>query len=409
MTAKTSPAPTIRVVDIATGPGVTWPILAAADPWAGVAVANIHADTTTEHQLIRDLLDGLGKRSTVSGWDRSVDNDREVLPIWLAAHPITDLVVVGSQDIPTYLLDVVAGACAVAGTNLWLCEEHPGVDYLAERANWPTGTATFDELLAALPDPPADAPAAFPDVPLDGPMTFLAACRDELPDDEFAVVAARYREVRDATRGWAAARDVLDENSVVEWLRGQMDRCRTVPEMLTVVRAVQVEAFQLDGQRYHVQVELLRLLATADHAPEAVAADPATWRALAAYRDPVRGAACALAAAGAGIDDLTALRLADIGEHGTGITTADGTTIHVHPDAAVYLRAQHLVRVAQGAGDDELVFADEDGPHRNRLLVRYIRNPVTDLGIAVTTRAVTNARPDAARWSSRWGVSVQAL
>jgi hypothetical protein len=400
----------IRHVEVPSGAGVTWPLLARRDPWAGVAVAHISPDSTTEHQLLRDILDGLAKNAEVSGWDRSVDSDRAVVPVWLAAHPIDHLVVVDAQAIPIGLLEIVAGACAVAGTTLWLCEKHPGDDYLAMRAQWPTSPATLPELLAALPEPaPATTEAAFPDVPFDGPMTFLAACRDRLDPTDHAVVADRFHQVAEAAATWAGNAGDLDEPAVLGWLRDRIDGCRRVPEMLTVVRATQVAMFTLAPTGYHLQVDLPRLLATADHAPEAVAADPSTWRALAAYRDPARGAACALAAAGAGIDDLATMGLDDLAADGVTATATDGTSFEVPPDAAVYLRAQHLARRSEGADGTDLVFAEEDQPVRGRMLVKYVRAPVTDLGIALTTKALTNVRADAKRWASRWGVSVQQL
>lgn len=249
----------------------------------------------------------------------------------------------------------------------------------------------------------------FPDVPLDGYVTFLAACRDRLGECELDVVTERFEQTATATRAWAATAGALDEDQVITWLRRQLDGCRRVPEMLTVVRAVQVEAFRLRPDGYHIHVDLLRLLATADHAPEAVAANPATWRALAAYRDPARGASCALTAAGAGMDDVTGARLDDVAADGTTMTAGDGTTFQVHPDATVYLRAQRLARRADGADGADLLFADEDGPMRARLLIGYVRAPVADLGIALATKALTGARPDSARWASRWGVSVAKL
>lgn len=176
--------------------------------------------------------------------------------------------------------------------------------------------------------------------------------------------------------------------------------------MLCVLRATQVAAF---AAGWYVQVDLPRLLATADDAPEATVADPTTWVALGAYRDPIRGAACALAAKGAGTDDLAAVRLADVADDGTSVVSHDGDRVEVHPAAAVYLRAQVLARVAEGAAVGDALFASEDGPMRPRMLVRYVQAPLADLGLAVTTRAVTKARLDAGRWANRWGVSVQTL
>ena len=152
----------IRTVPITPGAGVTWPLRAARDPWSGVAVAQISPDSNTEHEVVRDLLDGLAKNPDVTGWFRSVDQDRAVLPVWLAAHPIAHLILIDAQELPIGQLETVAGACAVAGTTLWLCEEEPGDAYTAMRDAWPTVPSTLGELMAALPQPgpPAASPAA---------------------------------------------------------------------------------------------------------------------------------------------------------------------------------------------------------------------------------------------------------
>lgn len=414
MTAQAStvtgdPTTLVRVVEIPSGPGVTAPLLAAADPAGGIAVARVRPDTRTRHELLADLLDGLGMSRDVSGWDKSADADAAALVVWLAAHPITDLVVVDAQAIPPDCLPEVLCAAAVAGTAVWLCEEEPGERYLAARVQWPARSAALDELLDHLPAPPAEpARAPFPDVPLDNFATFLAACRDALDAADFACVQRRFDDERRRAAGWAARTDPAappGEDEVVGWLRGRLHHCRTLSEMLVVTRAVQAAMF---GAGHFVQVDLPRLLATGDDAPEATTSDPATWRALLAYREPVRGAACALVAAGAGIDDLLAARVRDVTDDGAAVAPS-GTAIEVHPGAAVFLRALVLARTGDGAGGDDALFATEDGPIRDRMLVRYVQAPLTDLGLAVATRAVSGARVDARRWANRWGVSVQAL
>ncbi|MGY6502201.1 MAG: hypothetical protein ACXIVQ_15055 [Acidimicrobiales bacterium] len=400
----------IRVVDVPSGPGITWPITARRDPWAGVAVARISPDSTTEHEVVRDLLDGLNKNPAVSSWGRDSDRDRDALISWFAGYPINHLVVLDAQHLSADTLEIVASSTAITGTTLWLCEEQPDEDYLNSRQQWPTVTATFDQLTGELPEPTVDPVVEpFPDVVSDGPVTFLAACRDRLDPDAFAVVADRFATTKTVATTWANTTGELDETTVIAWLRDQLDGCRHVPEMLTVVRATQVAMLDLDGTRWWVQVDLPRLLATADNAPEATAADPQTWRDLAAYRDPHVGAACALVVAGAGIDDLTPLTLAQIDVHGTAVTLADSTRLEVHPMACVYLRALRWHRHLQGASAEDLAFADEGKPLNWRKLGRWVRAPALDLGRALTTRSVGKVRPNAMRWASRYGVSVAKL
>jgi len=82
----------------------------------------------------------------------------------------------------------------------------------------------------------------------------------------------------------------------------------------------------------------VRLLAAGDATVAAAAADPGPWRKLRAYRDPHRGAVCALTAAGLDIAAQQQLRVANVTDDGAGVHTG-GRFVQVHRDAAVYLRA----------------------------------------------------------------------
>lgn len=390
--------------------GVTWPLLARRDPWAGVAVAHISPDSTTEHQLPRDILDGLAKNAEVSGWDRSVDSDRAVVPVWLAAHPIDHLVVVDAQDIPIGLLEIVAGACAVAGTTLWLCEEHPGDDYLAMRDQWPTSPATLPELLAALPEPaPATTEAAFPDVPFDGPMTFLAACRDRLDPTDHALVADRFHKVAEAAATGRAT--PATSTSPPSW-----DGCATGS-----TGAGGSPKCSPWSEPPRSPCSRWRPPATTSRSTFPVCWPPRTTPPKLSPLTHPRGGPWPPTATPPGVrparwqppvpafDDLATMRLDDLAADGVTATATDGTSFEVHRDAAVYLRAQHLVRRGENAHGTDLVFAEEDQTVRGPMLVKYVRAPVADLGIALTTKALTNVRANAKRWASRWGVSVQQL
>jgi hypothetical protein len=163
-----------------------------------------------------------------------------------------------------------------------------------------------------------------------------------------------------------------------------------------------------------VQVDVVRLVLTAEQAPNAAVRSPQTWRRLRAYREPYRGAAAALAAADVSIVEMQTLRLDDVGSDGTSVTvTRDDVAVRVAVPAGadVFVRAQLLFRSFEGAaGTDTLFREDAKGrPMNDRHLVNALMAAITDLGVAVTSRPVHRRRVDANRWTHRCGVSVQAI
>lgn len=389
----------------------TWELLGANNPAAGVLVVQVTPDLRRSHELGQDILAALGKRDDVSGAGRHADIDWDVLTAWLLAYPIRHLILVDTQWLPTPLYRQVAELAAVTDLECWLVAQEPVADrYVELVAEWPHVTATVGDLLATVSRPvPAAQPgaASFPQVPEVNFTTFLADCHRLLHPDEAAVVNARFCEVAHRADAWLAEAE-LTELDVVEHLRKEVNLCSTVDEMLVAVRAVQARAFEHD---WLIQVELSQLLATADTAPNAAIRSPETWRRLAVYREPYRGAACALAAAELSITEMQTLSLADINANGSSVTIErDGpTTIHIPSGAEVYLRAQRVLRQIEGADTSDRLFANEDGPMRDRYIVYALRAPITEVGVAVISGAVQRQRVDSKRWANRWGVSVQSL
>ncbi len=382
---------------------------------AGVVVAAVPPGIRRSYELTWALLEAFGKRPDVSGAGREEDLNWELVAVWSLAHRIRHLVLVDAQWLPGFALSTVAGLAAVTGTELWLVAQHPLDDaYVEALGNWPTEVLPASALVGVLEAArPAPEEAEFPRVPADNYPTFRAEARRRLDKASFAVVDARYRTAYEAAKAWFGQRRadgaLIDENSVVGLVRGELRSCSSAEEMLVAVRGIQAAAHR---SGWLVSADLPRLVVTAEKASARAVHSPATWQRLLVYREPYRGAACALAGCDLALDTMLGVTLADVADDGaTVVVTRHGATEHVKvpSGARLFLQALALHRQLQGAGPHELLFADEDGPMTRRYLANAIRYPVTEVGVALYSQQVERAEPDPKRWSGRFGLSVQEL
>ena len=144
----------------------------------------------------------------------------------------------------------------------------------------------------------------------------------------------------------------------------------------------------------------------------AAVTSPRTWRRLLAYKEPYRGAACALGAADLSVDEMLTLRCQDIEESGESVNLTRGATtekIDVPPGAGVLLRAQRIYREHQGADPDDPFFGVEEQPLERRYLAAAMRAPILELGVPLYSQRVMVTPLSTVHWGARWGISVQAL
>jgi hypothetical protein len=395
--------------------GVAHRIWRANDPDAGILVAGIAPDFRRPYDLWREVFIALGKDPEVSGAGRDSELDWALLPAWFLAHRIRHLVLINAERLPAkHLLDV-SGLAAVGNVELWLVAFEP-VATTYERAieTWPTSTVTLEDLVGVLEelDEPgrADVPLDFPRVPLDNFMTFLADARRELSAGEFQVVGELFRFSVEGARQWfREANDTVCEESVLGYLRRLLRTCATTDEVTVVVRGIQVAAFH---EGWLVNADIARLIATADQASRAAVTSTLTWRRLLAYKEPYRGAACALAAADLSVDEMLTIRCMDVDEAGHSVQLSRGSsaeTIEVPVGAGVLLRAQRIYREHQGAHPDEPFFGLENEPLERRYLAAAMRAPILELGVPLYSQRVMVSPLSTVHWGARWGLSVQEL
>lgn len=383
----------------------------ANNPDAGLVVAPVAPDLRRRFELGWAVLEALGKTHNVSGAGRHDEKNWELLHAWLAAHDITDVVMLDAQWLSRDLLDDLAGLVATCGVNVWLVAHHPASDrYIDDLARWPhrtdNGTALVDVLKtkARLDADPLDT-TTFPQIPTDNWPTFRHAARQALTADEFAIVDRVFVDAYEHSRDLFTEPDV-DEKKVISHLRDLTGRCQWAAEMLTCIRGVQVAAHR---GGWLVQADLGRMLDTATEMADTAAHSPATWRRLRAYREPYRGTACALAAAQLTVGTMAELRCSDI-DPDSGHVHVDGLEATVPEHGRVFVKAQLAHRANCGAEPDDLLFSDDDRSVSIRSLADALKSPAVEVGVPVNGAATIRAdAADQTRWKARWGVSVQEL
>lgn len=86
------------------------------------------------------------------------------------------------------------------------------------------------------------------------------------------------------------------------------------------------------------------------------------------------------------------------------------TTVTVHRNAAVFVRAQRLLRRWQGATDHDPLLAYEDGREVSaRALSAALKAATRELGIPLVAGEVAVSSLDGASWMQRHGISIQPI
>lgn len=382
---------------------------AANSPGAGTVVAAVPPDLRRGYELGWELLAALGCRDDVAGSGRNHDQNWDLVTAWIVAHDVENLVILDAQWLNSELVADLAGLAALCDLTLWLVAHVPLSDrYTDALEPWPVHDGNPRDLADALPAPGEHTEPIserFPQVPRDNWTTWLAATRRHLEPAEAATVEARYREAFTAARTHLDDSDAVSEDRVLGHVREALAACCDAEEMLTVVRAIQAAAFTA-GWLLHA--DLARVLTTADTAARAAVTNPANFTALAAYREPYRPVACALAALDLSTTEMEALTLDDATPTGDAITVG-GKVTPMPAGTSTYLRAQLALRHLEGAAADDPLLGGPSGAYRDRTLVNAVRAAINDVGVPFISQTLSRATIDNRRWTHRWGISLQEL
>lgn len=396
----------------------------ANDPDRGRVAVQVRPGMRRLDWLTRDLLAALDVDFTMSGSGRNADENLQLLPVRLAARRITDVLVVGTESLTAAMLTDLVLLAAAARVRLWLVTSPPVSDALGTGlADWLPTEVSVADTAAAWPGLTAPPPPRTRAVTRTTAATTTAEPRQLPLVDATTLLATSRRLLSAAAAAWVQqwlATAVIDVGRLLEhagdgpalteplagWLLDRYDTAGTLTQFVTDVRGLQIAGLWAG---LLVQVDVPALLGTASAAPSAAARTAEVWQRLRAYRLPVRGAACALAAARLGTADMCAVTLTDTAVDGSTVTI-HGRRVPIEDHAAEYVAAQRLLRLATGAPGTAPLLATSTGTAvSDKGLARMLSEARTELGIVVTSRRVERGAPDGATTLRRWGVTVTRI
>lgn len=134
------------------------------------------------------------------------------------------------------------------------------------------------------------------------------------------------------------------------------------------------------------------------------------------YRDPQRGAICALVATGAGLRDVQEVLVRHVSPDGSHVQIA-GADDEIEPGAQSYVRATRLARLAEGAlPDDPLLVNAADEAITDRAISDVVSDARRHTGLLLTSIRVRRAgtagardADDSAALLRRYGTSLHRL
>lgn len=391
--------------------------------------------------LAHDLLTALGHpghRTTEASGGTALG----VLPAYLAAHDIRDLVITGAERLNT-VRDVGELVTAIdhltpAGCQVWLVwegteemallDEHPDAEEIAistAREYWASREADTSGCEASFATPPscAGTPRAdpFPPVPSDEALTFLASVHELLPPPEAARVRTTTLEAADLTLrlcypqlsgGAPHSARVAPKSSVIHHLRGRIETTRDVNEAVAVARGVQLALFHAG---WWLTIDIDDFVDTYLASPPPPPAAREAWAQLMIYRTPLVGAVAALAAAGVSRSGLETCTLRDVAADYS--TVREGWRLHSVPEAArFYLRVQ--VELLRAAGQPEYARVPISSvlgsgaaltAATSSQVAAALAAPARDLGITLYGRPRGWVPRDEDAWSRRWHINLHPI
>lgn len=399
-------------------PATSRGLLAQNAPERGVIVLTATPANEGLAPITRALLEAMGKDPQLTGGATcSTRYGWPLLAPWLLALGISDVVVDEAQVLPAKVLQELIVLVVGLGIRLWLVAHRPlGEDYPAVLAAWPAEDATtreLNEVLAVAVLPPGTAGGeptrtVFPSVPATGFHRFRADCRDLLSASDFAIVDERYLSAADDARSWLVdAPRPLHAEAVARMLRKVLLDCSSPDEMLTVIRGSAAVLLFAD---ILVTCGTDEFRAVVVDQPWYLVRRHPDWKALAGYRQPYRGAVCALAAAALPLGAMTELVCSEVANDGNWAEDAAARRARVPNDGRVYVRAQLLARQDAGASGSDLLFMTAEGePATVRYLREALTEPTVEAGVKLASGRVPSRRATPMQWAARLGIQIQSL
>lgn len=369
-------------------------------------------ERTTSAAAASEILRALGKRRDVNGKARHGIDDKMLVPVWLTAHRVQNLVIASPQKSNDADLVDVVDLCAATPTNVVIACDHGTADrvlralqgHLPQVHPWPT---TGDDQRS---DSPEFAPSKWkPGEPIRLPqcefLNFYAIVERTLPPHMFAEVSTRYIDALNRTLTWLhdvqeAHEGTVPHEAVNPAMRSLLAEQETLDQVATVVHAAEAAFFRhgwiLKVDRRELRSGLVRF-------PSPDVPNDA-WTRLRAYREPARATTVGLYLIGLTINEIEAVTTGEVANwHNDNRLPIAGHTIP--PGAAPLLRAQLIACSTIGHGPEEAFLPKST----NRRILSDVREASTDLDFFIGDGALDRTSAIGDRRVSTKAFSVEQI
>jgi hypothetical protein len=390
----------------------------------GLVVVSVPPDIAANaNGLAGVILEELGKDLDLQRGRLATDEAWMLTGIWLRAHEIGALLVIGVEHAGVALWHRLTDLAAHARLTVVLLSETLALSR-GQRAlfasphgsikSWEPDafTAWLTQLSAASRHAPGSVPrpssaARFPGVPSDEIPFFRDTCRRLLSAGEFAVVDATYLDAFAIAERWLeGACRPLSEKATGAFLAGLIADARGIHEQLARLRGAQAAFWRA---RWLLKVRPDALVAAYRLRPDGIDREAAS-AVLNGYVSPRTAALAAIALRTGLSPGRLSLLNADQLSHGCRtINLGDDAPVSLGPERPLLI-AHELHRERQGRDPRGPLFCRNDGERlRPRAIQQILRRSATETGLALTQTWSAPPEREHTFWMHRRGLTIQPL
>jgi hypothetical protein len=378
--------------------------------------------------LAAALFAALEKDFTLPGAMRNATEAYRIARGWVIGERVKDIFIGPMDELAPQLHHHVYELAEDAGSNLWMFWFRPvpatvssvrsvsqgrATRLLSERERREITEMSLEEFVARWRDAERTASptpsAPFPSPPDEGFALFLDRAKRDCSPPVLLQITEAWQRGRDGTADAIRRRTMMDEDTAAGVVRRLVPTANSFHEIVCLLRGAQAALFL--GAGLLMKVDLGRFARNAPIAYKEILSSE-TASTMRAFRKSSRSAACLIRLVShATADEIAALRMSDIGEHGDCVHVAGGRA--TVPDTfAGILRAHRVARLSAGAIDSDPLFVitagGRRGPVSSKGITTWLKD-ATDAGIPLTTRFARRGLETDRQWARRHGIQIQRI
>lgn len=376
-------------------------IVGLHDPVVGRLATSAPPDSSLAG-VAAELLRALGKRPEVAPALPTVATEPRWLRVWVEACAVEAVILHRADRCTPAVLTALDATVREAGATLYGVSDPLWVPALASQlATQVDGTLDHASFCARWPQvlPQPAATSAATDVPLDRAALRARLARAQAAPNRYDPAylvgftgAARFERPERPTAAALAAS--------LRPLLARFDDPGCVAQAVHGAGAAQ-RPFGWD-----IRLDP-RVLAQGEAVRGAAPGAEASYRSFWIFRDPLYGAAWVLTHLPATLDEVLAVRRADVADDGS-MVAVQGEWYELPAEARPLLLAQALVRRLAGAAPEAPLLARPDrGPRDPAWLVRILRATAAEAGLRILDEALRHQPSEDERWLAERGVTLE--